>query len=139
MISKLPILNVYKKKTKKSQVVTQLLYGDTFKKLGGKNSWIKIKNNLDGYIGYIKNAKFSQNYKSTHKVSVLKSNLYLKANNKNKIKKKLSFGSKIKITNKKGGFYKFDNLWIKKKDLKKINFKAKNSFRNINKFINVKY
>ena len=139
MISKLPVLNVYKKKTKKSQVVTQLLYGDAFKKLGDKNSWIKIKNNLDGYIGYIKNGKFSQNYKNTHKVSVLQSNLYLKANNKNKIKKKLSFGSKIKITNKKGNFYKFDNWWIKKKDLKKISFKAKDSFRNICKFINVKY
>ena len=119
MISKLPVLNVYKKKTKKSQVVTQLLYGDTFKKLGGENSWIKIKNNSDGYIGYIKNRKFSKNYKNTHKVSVLHSNLYLKANNKNKIKKKLSFGSKIKITNKKGDFYKFDNLWIKKKRSKK--------------------
>ena len=139
MISKFPVLNVYKKKTKKSQVVTQLLYGDTFKKLGGKNSWIKIKNNSDGYIGYIKNGKFSKNYKNTHKVSVLQSNLYLKANNKNKIKKKLSFGSKIKITHKKGDFYKFDNLWIKKNDLKKINFKTKNIFQNINKFINVRY
>ena len=94
VISKIPVLNVYKKKTKKSQVVTQLLYGDEFKKLGGKNSWIKIKNNLDGYIGYIKNGKFSQNYKSTHKVSVLQSNLYLKANNKNKIKKNLVLDQK---------------------------------------------
>ena len=139
MISKLPVLNVYKKKTKKSEVVTQLLYGDTFKKLGQKNSWVKIKNDLDNYIGYIKKGKFSQNHKNTHKVSVLQSNLYLKANSKNKIKKKLSFGSKIKITNKKGDFYKFDNLWIKKKDLKQISFKSKDSFRNINKFINVKY
>ena len=139
MICKLPVLNVYKKKTKKSQVVTQLLYGDTFKKLEEKNSWIKIKNNLDNYIGYIKNRKFSEDHKNTHKVSVLHSNLYLKANNKNKIKKKLSFGSKIKITHKKGDFYKFDNLWIKKKDLKKINFKIKDDFRNINKFANVRY
>ena len=139
MISKLPVLNVYKKKTKKSQVVTQLLYGDMFKKLEGKNSWIKIKKNLDDYIGYIKNAKFSQNHKNTHKVSVLCSNLYLKPNNKNKVRKKLGFGSKINVTNKKRNFYKFDNLWIKKKDLKKISFKTKDSFKNINKFINVKY
>ena len=139
MINKLPILNVYKKKTKKSKVITQLLYGDAFKKLGQKNSWIKIKNNLDNYIGYIKNGKFSKNYKSTHKVSVLCSNLYLKPNNKNKIREKLSFSSKIKVTDKKGDFYKFDNLWIKKKDLKKVNFKRKDSFKNINKFINVKY
>ena len=139
MISKLPILNVYKKKTKKSKVITQLLYGDGFKKLGQKNSWIKIKNNLDNYIGYIKNGKFSKNYKNTHKVSVLCSNLYSKPNNKNKIRKKLSFNSKIKVTDKKKDFYKFDNLWIKKKDLKKINFKRKDSFKHINKFINVKY
>jgi len=139
VISKLPVLNVYKKKTKKSKVVTQLLYGDTFKKLEQKSSWIKIKNDLDNYIGYIKSEKFSQNHKNTHKVSVLCSNLYLKPNNKNKIRKKLSFGSKIKVTNKKRNFYKFDNFWIKKKDLKKISFKTKNSFKNINKFINVKY
>ncbi len=139
MISKLPVLNVYKKKTKKSQVVTQLLYGDTFKKLAGRNSWIKIKNNLDNYIGYIKNGKFSNNHKNTHKVSVLHSNLYLKANSKNKIKKKLSFGSKIKVIKKRGNFYKFDNFWIKKRDIKKINFKTKDTFKNIDKFINVKY
>ena len=108
MISKFPVLNVYKKKTKKSQVVTQLLYGDTFKKLEGKNSWIKIKNNLDNYTGYIKSKKFSKDHKNTHKVSVLYSNLYSKANSKNKIKKQLSFGSKIKITNKRGAFYKFN-------------------------------
>ena len=125
MISKLPVLNVYKKKTKKSKVVTQLLYGDAFKKLTQKGSWIKIKNDLDNYIGYIKSEKFSQNHKNTHKVSVLCSNLYLKPNNKNKIRKKLSFGSKIKVTNKKGNFYKFDNFWIKKKDLKKISFKTR--------------
>ena len=139
MISKLSVLNVYKKKTKKSIVVTQLLYGDTFKKLGQKNSWLKIKNDLDNYIGYIKNAKFSQNHKNTHKVSVLCSNLYLKPNNKNKIRKKLSFGSKINVTNKKRNFYKFDNLWIKKRDLKKINVVTKDNFHNIKKFVNVKY
>ena len=139
MISKLPILNVYKKKTKKSEVVTQLLYGDTFKKLTQKSPWIKIKNDLDNYIGYIKSMKFSQNHRNTHKVSVLYSNLYLKPNNKNKIKKKLSFGSKIKVTSKKENFYKFDNCWIKKKDLKKINHKTKDIFNNINKFINTKY
>ena len=66
-------------------------------------------------------------------------NLYFKPSLKSKIKKKLSFGSKIKIIKKKKNFYKFDNLWIKKKDLKKINYKTKNIFKNIKKFINTKY
>ena len=139
MKSKFPVLNVYKKKTKKSSVVTQLLYGDTFKKLEQKGSWIKIKNDSDNYKGYIKNKKFNLNDKSTHKVYILHANLYSKPNEKSKIKKKLSFVSKVKITQRKRHFLKFDKFWIKKNSLKKINFKTKNYFKNINKFINVKY
>ena len=133
------VLNVYKKKNLKSEVVTQLLYGDTFKNLEKKGSWLKIKNDLDNYKGYIKYKKFPSNHKNTHKVSVLCSNLYSKPRNKSKIKKYLSFGSKIKILKKKNGFYKFDNHWIKKKDLKKASFRNKDIFCNISKFINVKY
>ena len=40
------------------------------------------------------------------------------------MKKKLSFGSKIKVLKKEGNFYKFDYFWINKKDLKKINYKG---------------
>ena len=69
----------------------------------------------------------------------MKVNLYSKPNTKSKIKKQLSFGSKIKVVEKKNNFYKFDNLWIKKKDLKKINYKTKDIFKNIKKFINTKY
>ena len=139
MKNNLSVLNVYKKKNLKSEVITQLLYGDTFKILKQTKSWLKIKNDLDNYRGYIINKKFPPNHKNTHKVFVLHANLYSKPNNNNKIKKKLSFGSKIKILDKKNNFYKFDNLWIEKKDLKKINIKTKDFFKNINKFINVKY
>jgi len=137
--SNFTVLNVYKKKTKKSSVVTQLLYGDTFKKLKQKGSWIKIKNDSDDYKGYIKNRHFILNHKNTHKVSVVYSNLYSKPNEKSKINKKLSFGSKVKVNKQKGKFAKFDKFWIKKKNLKKISFKTKNSFKGINKFLNIKY
>ena len=100
---------------------------------------IKIKNDTDNYKGYIKNNKFLPNQKNTHKIYKLYANLYFKPNLKSKIKKKISFGSKVKIIEKKNSFYKFDNLWIKKKDLKKINYKTNNIFKNINKFINTKY
>ena len=30
-------------------------------------------------------------------------------------------------------------MWIKKKDLKKINYKSEDMFKNINKFLNIKY
>ena len=139
MISNFSVINVYKKKNIKSGVVTQLLYGDTFKKLKKTGSWIKIKNNIDNYKGYIKSKNFPPNQKNTHKVFNLYASLYSKPNTKNKLKKKLSFGSKIKVVKKTNNFYKFENLWIKKKDIKKINYKTKNTFENIEKFLNVKY
>ena len=133
------VINVHKKNNTKSEVVTQLLYGDTFKKIKKIGSWIKIKNDLDNYKGFIKDKKFPSNEKGTHKICKLYANLYFKPNLKNKIKKKISFGSKVKIIEKKGNFCKFDNLWIKKNNLKKINFKTKDIFKNINQFINTKY
>ena len=84
------VINVYKKKNIKSEVVTQLLYGDTFKKIKKTGAWIKIKNDLDNYKGYIKNKKFSSNYVSTHKISCLSSTLYSKPTKRYKTNKKLS-------------------------------------------------
>jgi len=133
------LINVYKTKKANSEIVTQILYGETFKKIIKTGLWVKIKNDSDNYKGFIKNKAFISNQKNTHKVNNLKANLYFQPNNKSKVKKKLSFGSKIKVTKKKNNFYKFDNLWIKKKDIKEINFKTKHIFKNIKKFINVKY
>jgi len=135
----LSVLNVYKKKTTKSEIVTQLLYGETFKKIKKKGKWIKIKNDYDNYKGYIKNKSFPENQKNTHKVYNLKANLFSKPNINYKLKKKLSFGSRIKIIKKKNKFFQFDNFWIDKKDLKKINHKTKEPFAYIYKFLNVKY
>ena len=103
MRSNLPVINVYKKKGIKSKLLTtQLLYGDSFKKIQHSKSWLKIKNNLDNYKGYIKNKKFYLNEKNSHKVYILCAKLYSKPNNNNKIKKKLSFASKIKVIKRKG-------------------------------------
>ena len=133
------IINVYNKKSIKSGLVTQILYGEKFKIISKYRKWCKIKLRNDGYKGYIIKKKFISKFKPTHKVCSISAALYSKPLSKYKINNKLSFGSKIKVINKKGNFYKFDNLWIKKKDLKKISFKTKDSFKNINKFINVKY
>ena len=140
MRSNLSVINVYKKKSIKSKLLTtQLLYGDSFKIIKKTGSWVKIKNNLDGYKGFIKERKFPPNKKNTHKVYNISANLYRKPNLKFKIKKKISFGSKIKITKKKNQFYKFDDFWIKKNDLKIINYKNKDIFKGLNKFIGTKY
>ena len=140
MRSDIPVINVYKKKSTNPKLLTsQLLYGDTFKIIRKKGSWIKIKNDFDGYKGFIKKKNFPSNKKNTHKVYHLSANLYTKPNLKFKIKKKISFGSKIRITEKKNNFYKFDNFWIKKNDLKKITYKTKNIFVGLHKFLGTKY
>jgi len=133
------VINVYKKKSKKSKVITQLLFGDNFKILKKNRSWLKIKNYSDNYVGFVNHKKFPLSYKNTHKICVLSADVYEKSNIKSKTGKKLSFGSKIKVLKKSGSFSKFDNFWIKTKSLKKISFKNKDNFKNIKKFVNVKY
>ena len=135
----LSVIKVFKKNNLNSEVVTQLLYGDTFKKIKQVGSWIKIKNDKDNYKGYIKNKNFLPNQKNTHKISSLSAKIYSMPNIKSQVKMKLSFGSKIKVIKKNGKYYRFDNLWIEKKNLKKINDKNKSIFNNINKFIGVRY
>ena len=101
MRSNLSVINVYKTKSKKSKISTQLLYGDSFNIIKKKGKWIKIKNDSDNYKGFIKLKKFPSNQKSTHKVSNLFANLYKNPNSKFKIKKRISFASKIKVIKKK--------------------------------------
>ena len=101
MRSNFSVINVYKKNNIKSGVTTQLLYGDTFKKLKKTGTWINIKIDGDNYKGYIKNKNFSTNQVNTHKIFKLFSTLYSKPQEKYKIKKKLSFESKIKVVKKK--------------------------------------
>jgi len=137
--SDLSFVNVYETKSLRSKIVTQLLYGDTFQKIKENKFWLKIKCDLDNYTGYILKKKFFPNQKNTHKIFNLCAELYSKPNIKNKINKKLSFGSRIKVTEKKGNFYKFSNFWIKKKDLKMINYETRNIFKYIKKFKNTKY
>ena len=104
MRNNLPYINVYGKKNTRSKIVTQILYGETFKKIKKNGSWIKIRNDADNYKGFIKKRFFPKNQKNTHKICSLSACLYSKPNIK--IKKKLSFGSKIKVTERKNNFYK---------------------------------
>ena len=133
-----PVTNLYKKMSIKSEVVTQMIYGESFTISRKTKKWLKIKIIDDGYKGYIKNKNFNQFIKPTHKVHILKSNIYKFSNKKKKINR-LSFGSKIKAEEKKSQFIKFKNGWIQQKDLKPINYKEKNIFNKINLYKNVKY
>ena len=132
------IINLYKKPSIKSEIVTQMLYGDIFSISKKKNRWLKIKIKEDGYKGYIQNKNFSKHLKPTHKVNKLNAKIYKSSNKQVKIGE-LSFGSKIKVTRKKSKFYKFDKGWICSKDTNNISYKEKNFFKKIDIFKNTKY
>ena len=132
-------INIYKKMSTKSEIISQMIYGESFKILQKKKKWLKIKVKEDGYIGFIKNKKYSKYIKPTHKVAVLSTNIYKKPNIKNSIGK-ITFGSKVSIKKKISKFSKFsNNKWIENKNIKPIKFKNKDIFFNINIFRNVKY
>ena len=60
-----PVANINSKPSLNSEVTSQILYGEKFRILSKKGNWIKIKTNFDNYIGYIKKAKYYQNFKTS--------------------------------------------------------------------------
>mgnify|MGYP001203441921 FL=1 len=134
----LTITSLHKKPSIKSEVVTQMIYGDSFSISKKSKKWLKIKIKEDGYNGFIKNREFPKFLKPTHKVNVLKSNVFKIPNEKRKIGQ-ISFGSKIKVTENKKKFLRFSKGWINKNDVKPIGFKETNPFRKIFIFKNIKY
>ena len=131
------VINLHKKPSTKSEVVTQMIYGDSFSIQNKTRKWLKIKIKEDNYKGYIKKKKYSNFIRPTHKISVLKSKIF-KFPNRKKINE-ISFGCKVKIMNNSLSSYKFSKGWINKKDVKPISYKERDVFKNIKDFENIKY
>ena len=132
------VLNVYKKPSKKSEVTSQMIYGDSFSIIKETTRWIKIKTREDNYYGYVQNKDYSKYLKPTHKISVLNAKIYKLPNRTKKINE-LSFNSKIKVTERKNNFLKFTKGWVYQNQVKPVKYKDKNPFKRINIFKNIKY
>ena len=132
------VINLQKKPSRKSEIVTQMIYGESFSILKKNNKWLKIKIKEDNYKGYIQRKNYSEYLKPSHKINKLKAEIYKSPNKKIKINE-LTFGSKIRIVDKKNQFYKFEKGWINKKDVSLISLKEKNYFKKINIFKNTRY
>ena len=131
------VINLYKKPSVKSEVVTQMIYGESFSISKKSKKWLKIKIKEDNYKGYILNKKYSNFLRPTHKVISLKAKIFKFPN---RVKKnEITFGSKIKVVKNNSKFLKFANGWLKKGDVKPIAYKEKNPFRKITSFKNIKY
>ena len=135
---KKPLSNIYKGPSKVSEVTSQIIYGEKFNIISKNKDWLKIKTSFDNYIGYIKNENYTDNLKPTHKISALKTNIFDKS--KRKTKYFLTFASKISIIQENKKFVEFEkNKWIKKIDIKKIDYIEKNYLKILKLFLDTKY
>ena len=132
------VINLHKRPSSKSEVVTQMIYGDSFSISKKTRKWLKVKIKEDGYKGYVQNKNFSNFLKPTHKINILKAKVY-KFPSKRKKTNEISFGSKIKVIDNKARFFRFSKGWISKNDVKPISYKEKDPFRKISIFKNIKY
>ena len=132
------IINLFKKPSTKSEIVTQMIFGDTFSVSKRSRKWLKIKIKDDGYKGFVQNRNFSNFLKPSHKINVLKSKVY-KFPKKGKKINEISFGSKIKITDSNFKYFKFSKGWLLKNEVKPVAYKEKNPFRKVTMFKNIKY
>ena len=128
-----PYINIFENPSIKSKISSQIIYGEKFEVLRKVKNFLKIRTSYDKYNGYIKNKKFEEKLKTTHKVKVLKTRI-LKSN------KFLPFSSEVEILKKKKNYVMFEkNKWIKAKDINPINQKNKNILKILKLFLNCKY
>ena len=128
-----PCINIYEQPSLNSKISSQIIYGEKFKVFKKVKNFLKIKTFYDRYHGYIKNKKFINKIKPTHKVKVLKTKIY-KSNNF------LPFSSEIEILKRKKNYVMFEkNKWIKQKDITPINKKEKNFVKIFKSYLNCKY
>ena len=116
--------NIYKKPSSKSEVTSQIIYGEKFKILSKNKNWIKIKTSFDNYKGFIRNSKHIEKFRPNYKVSSLKAKIFKKPGVGTN--SWLPLASKLSVFEQKSNYVKIEkNKWIKKKDIKK--------------FVNIKY
>jgi hypothetical protein len=130
--------NIYKKPSDKSEVTSQIIYGEKFKILSKNKNWIKIKTSFDNYKGYIRNSKYIEKFSPNYKVNSLKAKIFKKPGVGTS--SWLPFASKLSVFEQKKNYVKIEkNKWIKKKDIRKLNLSDKNFIKIFKKFLNVKY
>ena len=137
----IPFCNIHSQPSTKSEISSQILYGEKFRILNKKKNWIRIQTSFDRYKGFIKLKKFNEKFSAEKKICKLKSKIYNKINNKYiPTNKYLFFSSGIAIKNSNKRFLEFEkNKWIKKNDTIRISHKEKNFKKIFKSFLNSKY
>ena len=130
--------NIYRNPSRKSEVTSQIIYGEKFKILTKNKNWTKIKTLFDNYKGFIKNSKYVEKFSPNYKVSSLKAKIFKKPGIGTN--SWLPLASKLSVFEQNKNYVKIEkNKWIKKADIEKLNHREKNFIKIFKKYINVKY
>src|SRR5210317_669600 len=110
--------NIYSKTSTKSEVTSQILFGEKFTILNKNKDWFKIKTSFDNYIGFIKKSKFIKIHNPDFKVFSPKSPVFKKINNNFvKTSKYLYFSSTVSNLESEKNFKKILKLFLNTKYL----------------------
>ena len=134
--------NIYKSNSAKSEITSQILYGENFRIISKKKNWLKIKTSFDNYTGFIKNDYYLKKTNISYKCFNLKSRIYRINKSKKFIRTNLflPFNSRVSVIKVQKGFIEFEkNRWIKKKHLKKLSHKEQSFIKILKKFDGIKY
>ena len=129
------IAKIYKKPNIKSELTSQMLFGEKFIIKKKIKNFYKGFSSYDRYPGYVLINDFLEDKKEkNYRVKIKKAFLYTNASNNKILKKKLLFNSKVSILEHKNTFVKIGSCWIKKKSISKIFYKSNNYLKNISFF-----
>ena len=53
-----PLINLHEKASSNSEIVSQMIYGESFSIIKKSSKWIKIRIKEENYKGFIKNQKY---------------------------------------------------------------------------------
>jgi len=100
--------NIYKNPSIRSEVTSQIIYGEKFKILAKNKDWIKIKTLFDNYKGFIKNSKYIKKFSPNYKVSSLKAKIYKKPGIGTS--SWLTLASKLSVIEENSNYVKFEKI-----------------------------
>ncbi len=103
-ISLLPVIPLRKEPSHSSEMVSQLLFGETYHVMDKDNDWLFIETNYDNYSGWINVIQHNELHDEKHPCNVVKSK-YLHLSNETNSDMIISAGSMINAIDNSNSFY----------------------------------
>ena len=132
--------NIFKAPNKKSEVVSQILFGEEFFVKKTNNQFYKGCSTFDKYSGFVLKKNFKKiPAKKKYRITIKEVSLFSGPNLLKKTKKELLFNSQVYIQEERNNFIKIGKFWIKKNSIKKINNSSNNFLEKIKYFSKTRY